>query len=289
MISRHGLRNPCGVYEKALPGGTVADLAAGAARTGYDFLELAIDESPRRQERLRWSAAERAEARAATETAGAPIRVLTLSAHRRYPWGSPDPAVRARAEDLARDAIDLAADLGAECVQLAGDFSFYSPRADASRDWFVEGANRAAVHAAERGILLALENVDGVDVTSVEDGLALLDDIPGLRLYVDVGNLAGNGHDVVDQLARALPFTYAVQLKDARAGEFRRVPFGEGEVPFTAVLAFLRDVGYTGPLSVEMWNDDDDPALADAALHWLTDRATESGPAAGHECSCGTH
>ena len=128
-----------------------------------------------------------------------------------------------------------------------------------------------------------------LDVTSVEDGLALLDDIPGLRLYVDVGNLVGNGHDVVDQLARALPFTYAVQLKDARAGEFRRVPFGEGEVPFTAVLAFLRDVGYTGPLSVEMWNDDDDPALADAALHWLTDRATESGPAAGHECSCGTH
>ncbi len=207
MISRHGFRNPCGVYEKALPDGTVADLALGAARAGYDFLELAIDETPERQARLHWSTAQRAEARAAAETAGAPIRVLTLSAHRRYPWGSPDPAVRVRADDLARDAIGLAADLGAECVQLAGYFSFYEPATDASRDRFVQGARRAAAQAAERGVVLALENVDGVDVTSVQDGLALLDDVPGLRLYVDVGNLAGNGHDVVDQLARALPFT----------------------------------------------------------------------------------
>lgn len=287
MIERRGFRNRCGIYEKALPSGPVADMAAAAARAGYDFLELAIDESPERQRRLRWTAVERAEVRAAAEHAGAPVTVLTLSAHRRFPWGSPDPSVRAVADELARDAIELAADLGAECVQLAGYFSFYDARADASRDWFVNGARRAAAQAAERGVLLAVENVDGVDVTSVDDGLALLDDVPDLRLYVDVGNLAGNGHDVVAQLARALPFSYAIQLKDARPGEFRRIPFGDGCVPFADVLGFLRSAGYTGNLSVEMWNDDGDPDLAASALRWLTEQAEPSEDLADAGCRCG--
>lgn len=290
MIERHGFRNPCGIYEKALPSGSVAEMATAAARAGYDFLELAIDEAPERQQRLRWSAAERAEVKNAAEQAGAPVRVLTLSAHRRFPWGSPEPSVRAAADDLARGAIDLAADLGAECVQLAGYFSFYETATPASRDWFVDGATQAVALGAERGIVLALENVDGVDVTSVDDALPLVREVPGLRLYVDVGNLAGNGCDVVRQLARALPFTYAVQLKDARPGEFRRVPFGSGTVPFDDVFEFLHSVGYTGNLSVEMWNDDGDPDLAANALRWLTERAIGTGAAADQpQCSCGAH
>lgn len=291
MIGRHGFRNRRGVYEKTLPAGTIGEIAAAAAGSGYDFLELAIDESEERQARLRWSTSERAAARSAAQAAGAPISTLTLSAHRRYPWGSSDESTRARADELARHTIDLAADLGAECVQIAGYFAYYEDRSPRGRERFVDGLTRAVAYAGERGVVLALENVDGVDVTSIDDALSLARDIPGLRLYVDVGNLAGNGLDVVEQLARAVPFSYAVQLKDARRGEFRRVPFGEGDVPFGAVFGFLDEVGYTGNLSVEMWNDDGDPGLAAEALRWLTAVAAEvtATVSAGARCRCGTH
>lgn len=291
MIERHGSRNRCGVYEKALPGTTVAAIATAAAGAGYDFVELAIDETEERQARLAWSPAERAEARAAGEAAGAPISTLTLSAHRRYPWGSSNEATRAKADELARECIDLAADLGADCVQIAGYFAYYEEASEQGRERFLEGVSRAVAHAADRGVTLALENVDGVDVTSIEDAVSIVREVPGLRLYVDVGNLAGNGKDVVAQLAKALPYTYAVQLKDARAGEFRRVPFGQGGVPFAALFAFLYEVGFTGNLSVEMWNDEGDPALAASALRWLTEVASEATATAGigASCSCGTH
>lgn len=288
MIRRHGVANRVGVYEKALVPGTPGELAAAAAASGYDFLELAIDEDPERMARLDWSASERASVRRRVQNAGAPVDTLVLSAHRRFPWGSADGLVRAEAARLARQTIDLAADVGAGCVQVAGYFTFYEPTGPASRGWFIDGLATAAAHAAKRGVVLALENMDGTDVRSVDEALAVVREVDGVRLYVDVGNLAGNGLDVVDQVAQALGHAHAVQLKDARPGVFRRVPFGEGTVPFGDVMELLGAVGYTRPLSVEMWNDDADPALAGEALAWLRHVTDERLAAAGvgHDCSC---
>ncbi|GAA4026707.1 L-ribulose-5-phosphate 3-epimerase [Arthrobacter methylotrophus] len=289
MIERHGVRNRWGIYEKALPPGTPSVVAAHAARAGYDFIELAIDESFERLARLDWTADERAEVRRAVKEAGASIDTLTLSAHRRYPWGSADPAVRSRAAALARDTIDLTADLGAGCVQIAGYFTFYEPTTRPARGWFLDGLAAAADYAAARNVILALENMDGTDVLSVDDALSVIAEVPAVRLYVDVGNLAGNQLPVLEQLATALPYAHAIQLKDARPGEFRRVPFGKGSVPFVDILTFLQNVGYTGPLSVEMWNDDGSPTLATDAAHWfrrIIDSETRPAePDTG--CTCG--
>jgi sugar phosphate isomerase/epimerase len=52
---------------------------------------------------------------------------------------------------------------------------------------------------------------------------------------------------IVDRLAH-------VHLKDTRGGVgvWDFPPLGEGDVDFAAILAILRDAGYTGPLSVEL-------------------------------------
>lgn len=288
MIARHGQRNLCGIYEKALSGGSPAQLATAAVEAGYDFLELAIDESQDRLSRLEWPADFRAQVARNVREIGAPIATLTLSAQRRWPWGSGDPGVRARSATLARHTIDLAADLGAGCVQVPGYFTYYEPAHATSREQFVEGLRSAANHAATRGVVLALENMDGTDVVSVQHALAVVAEVPAVRLYLDVGNLAGNELPVIDQLAAALPHVQAIQLKDARPGEFRRVPFGYGTVPFAQVLAFLHAVGYTKPLSVEMWNDHADPEMAADARRWLQELAdtTLAHAGSGDDCGC---
>ena len=76
-------------------------------------------------------------------------------------FSSPDDATRAEALRLTRDAIDLAADVGAQMIIWPGiegyNYPFQTPYAES---WarFVDGVADAAVHAAERGVTVFLEH-----------------------------------------------------------------------------------------------------------------------------------
>ncbi|SFS11273.1 hexulose-6-phosphate isomerase [Agrococcus baldri] len=265
-----------GIYEKALAGADWAARCSAAAAAGYGFIELSVDDSPQKLARLNWSSTEQHRMRQTAAAAGVRIGTIVLSAHRTYPWGAADDATREIADQLASRAIDLAAGLGADRVQLAGYFSFEGPRHDHARDCYIEGVRRAARLAEHRGVRLAIENMDGTDVLSATDATDLIREIDRdvVRLYPDVGNFAGNGLDAAAELRVALPLADAVQFKDARLGEFRRVPFGDGLVDWPAVFRELSNAAWRGPASIEMWNDDGDHAMAADALDWL--RSTPS-------------
>jgi L-ribulose-5-phosphate 3-epimerase len=47
----------------------------------------------------------------------------------------------------------------------------------------------------------------------------------------------------------------AVHVKDTTPGVVRGVPFEQGLVPFGQVFQALADIGFLGPLTVEMWSD----------------------------------
>lgn len=271
-----------GVYEKALDTrGSVEDLLVGAAKAGYDFLELSVDAAPRRLARLGWSTRRRIAVAAAVRRTGVPIGCVMLSGHRRYPLGSREAGTRRRSLDILERGIALAADLGAGIVQLAGYFVVDEVRDGGERGRFVEGLEHGVRWAAGAGVRLGLENVDGDDVTSLATAVGLVREVdsPWLSVYADVGNLAGNGLDVCAELATARGQILAVQLKDARLGEFRRVPFGEGTVPFEQVFALLARLDFTGPFAIEMWNEDSvDPGkIASAARAWVEARIVMPG------------
>ena len=267
--------NLVGVYEKSLPARDLPTMLASTRTAGYDFFELAIDEHASRIQRLAWTIEERKFAREAIRSTGVPISTITLSAHRAKPLGSASAETRSTALSLLVAAIELAADLNAPMVQIAGYYVYYEPHHRDARRYFLEGLHQGCTRAAELGITLGLENVDGEDITSVEDGLAVITELghPALGLHVDIGNLAGNQHDVISNLTNALPFLVAVDFKDARPGVFRRVPFGYGDVPFDRVWATLDAAGYRGPWAIEMWNDQtDDTTQAYGALRWVIEQ-----------------
>ncbi len=102
------MRNhPLGIYEKAL----AKDLSlAGAAGAGKKlrfliFVEMSVDETDERLSRLDWSAAQRTSLVAAMIETGVGIPSMCLSAHRRFPFGSRDEAVRERAREIMSKAI----------------------------------------------------------------------------------------------------------------------------------------------------------------------------------------
>lgn len=270
-----------GIYEKALP--THEDWAVRlqyAADAGYGFAELAIDEDEHRLARLRWTAQQRAQLRQAVASTGVPVRTLILSAHRRFPLGSANIDTRRTALDLLERAVDLAVDIDARLVQLAGYFVYYEDHDAGSRQRFVDGLRHGLRHAAPAGVMLGLETMDGSDIVSVATAMEVVHEIdsPWLQVYPDLGNLAANGIEVQHDLEAGRGHIVGVHLKDTRPGEYRRVPFGDGIVPFTSAFATLARIGYDGPFVVEMWNDGEpDPMRTiTSARQWLEQRMADA-------------
>lgn len=276
---------PVGLYEKALP----ADMPweerlVQAGQAGYDFVEISIDESDLRLARLEWPASERVALRRAIANTGIPIRTMCLSGHRKYPLGSASNDIRGRALDILHRAIDFAAGIGLDIVQVMGYDVFYEPAYAGTEARFLDGLRHGVRWAGAAGIMLALENTDLEFVDSVDRGLRLLEILnsPWFQLYPDMGNLAAAGHDPVEQLRKAAGHLVAVHVKDTVPGVVRGVPFGEGIVPFGKVFQALAETGFWGPLTVEMWSHMDehgDPfASVVAAREFVARRIAEAWP-----------
>lgn len=256
---------PVGLYEKAL------DVNLGweerlslAAQAGYDYVEISIDESDRRLARLDWSPSQRAKLRRAIANTGVPIMTMCLSGHRKYPLGSASHETRARSLDILRKAIEFAADIGLSIVQVNGYHVFYEPAYAGTEARVLDGLAQGVRWAGAAGVMLGLENTDVEFADSIDKGLRILQHLnsPWFNLYPDMGNLAAAGHDPVEQLRRAAGHLVGVHVKDTTPGVVRGVPFERGIVPFEEVFAVLAEVGFWGPMTVEMWADmeeGDDP------------------------------
>lgn len=135
------MRNhPLGIYEKAL----AKDLSwperlVLAKSCGFDFVEMSVDETDERLSRLEWTPAQRASLVNAMLESGVAIPSMCLSAHRRFPFGSRDEAVRERAREIMTKAIRLARDLGIRTIQLAGYDVYYEEHDEGTRQRFAEG------------------------------------------------------------------------------------------------------------------------------------------------------
>ncbi|WP_117077269.1 L-ribulose-5-phosphate 3-epimerase, partial [Klebsiella pneumoniae] len=112
---------PLGIYEKALPAGECwQERLRLAKELGFDFVEMSVDETDARLARLDWSREQRLALVNAIAETGVRVPSMCLSAHRRFPLGSEDDAVRAQGLEIMRKAIRLAQDVGIRVIQLAG-------------------------------------------------------------------------------------------------------------------------------------------------------------------------
>ena len=282
------MKNPLGIYEKALPKEMGWPERFRAAReAGYDFLEISVDETPERMARLEWTLAERLAFFTASREEGVPVPSMCLSGHRRFPFGSADADTRVRAAQIMRKAIVLAADTGIRVIQLAGYDVYYEPATPTSRERYLDGMRTALAFAARHQVMLALEIMDTAFLNSITKYLALKQELPSpwFRVYPDLGNLTAWGNDVAGELALGIHDIVGVHVKESRpvgpgfAGAFRDVPFGEGSVDFVDCFKTLHGLGYAGPFLVEMWTEKAaDPLLEiRRAREWVGERLRAGG------------
>ena len=181
----------------------------------------------------------------------------------------PIPAAADRAVDLGFAHLDVPADWEGDLPLPVGDRMAYpSPRQGCScpAPPDAPGMWERAVKAYRRCLPMRMEPWGGSICNSVERVRAMLDEVPGLRLLVDTGHVAGWGEDPVELLAMA----GHVQLRQARAGWVQVHPDEEGDVDFDRVFVELDRVDYDGLVSVEYVDlpgfEFDDPVGAACAL-----------------------
>lgn len=258
-----------GLYEKALPPElSWREKMEWARRTGFDYIEISIDETEERLARLEWNAEEREQFNALMLQTGVPVRSMCLSGHRKYPLGSHDPAVAARGMDIMAKAVLLAEDLGIRTIQLAGYDVYYEEGDDETRSRFEENLKKAALMAAEGGVVLGFETMETEFMNTVEKAMHYVSRVnsPYLQVYPDIGNITNTakryGRDVLNDLRTGEGHLVAMHLKETVPGVFREVPFGTGHVDFESAIQaawalgvrrYVAEFWYTGSKN---WQDD---------------------------------
>lgn len=143
---------PLGIYEKALPAGECwLERLKLAKALGFDFVEMSLDETDARLARLDWSPEQRLALVKAVAETGVRVPSMCLSAHRRFPLGSEDDAVRHQGLEIMRKAIRLAQDVGIRVIQLAGYDVYYQQANDETRRRFRDGLKQTSRWPAEPG------------------------------------------------------------------------------------------------------------------------------------------
>ena len=223
--------------------------------------------SDERLARLDWTEGEIESLWALLRQEGMALPTMCLSGHRKYPFGSKDPATRQKAMEIMEKAICLAVKLGVRCIQLAAYDVYYEPADEETDALFIKGMKQAVQMASRAGVMLAMEIMDTPYMGTISRAMGYLKKIPSpyFKIYPDIGNLSNFAHNVPQELALGIGETVALHIKETRPGVFRDLEFGQGTVDFLGIFQALRDLDYQGMFLLEMWADNTRPQTVQEA------------------------
>ncbi len=204
------------------------------------------------------------EIKRAAEAAGIEIGSVANRTNWDYPLTSGDPAVVEKGLGGMRTSLRVAKLWGAEAVLLVP--GSVTPQTSYQEAWTRSQAQirRLIPIAAELGVAIAIEEVWNNFLLSPLEFAAYIDQLqsPWVKAYFDVGNamLYGYPQDWIRTLGNRM---VRLHIKDFKAYElvdvgeespeiYQVVNLGEGSVDWAEVRKALAEVGYTGPLTVEL-------------------------------------
>lgn len=156
--------------------------------------------------------------------------------------------------DRTERQLEIAARLGAPAaLAITGGLGGHT-EADAEarcRDWLA----RAAALAVDYGIRIMLEPIHPLMrnlsfVHTMAHGLAMVEDIEGAGIVLDVGNVWWE-HDLERLVRDHVADIFTVQLTNVDAAalaeaRYERAPLATGDIPVAPLIRLLESVGYQG-------------------------------------------
>ena len=210
------------------------------------------------------TAARRSELRRQAEASGLKIIGLhwLLAKTTGFHLTSPDAAVRKRTGQYLADLATAAADLGGDILVLGSPFqrNLAEGMTKAQGDELAaDTISHCITTLADRRVYLCLEPLTAAEtncMTSAAEGVALIRRIahPFVKLHLDVKAMSSEGTPVPDIIRANTEFLHHFHANDPN----KRGP-GFGDTDFKPIFRALKDVNYTGWVSVEVFDYTPDP------------------------------
>ncbi len=181
-------------------------------------------------------------------------------------WIEPDPNYRAVRIDHTIRSLTLARELGANCIttEPGGPLEPGQPFA-AGLKLFVEMLKPVIAHAEKEGVLLLIEPEPGLLIETADQFLEFMKhiDSPAVGLNFDIGHAYCVGDDPATTIPRVAKYIRHFHLEDIAATRVHHhlVP-GEGAIDFAATFRAIRQIGYDGWVTIELYPYVDDPDAA---------------------------
>jgi sugar phosphate isomerase/epimerase len=167
------------------------------------------------------------------------------------PIASPYPELRTAAHSLFAQACDVFAELGAEKVNVHPDPVTRSYPRDLAVAANAEAIGELAELAEARGLRLMLENLGSFGTVEQLAPLLEADDRVGFHLDVGHANLGGGR---LPSLLEAFGDRLAhVHVHDNLGVDDLHLPLGTGSVRWAEVVADLKQRGYDGSVTIEVF------------------------------------
>jgi sugar phosphate isomerase/epimerase len=261
---------------------TVADLGYGGLEVApYTLAPRVTDVTADRRRTLRRQA----------EDAGVQIIGLhwLLAKTEGFMVTSPDQGERQRTADYLGELARCCRDLGGDLMVFGSPQQRRVPagktRAEAA-DFALDTFRRALPAIGDRGVTVCLEPLAPAEtdfLTTCAETVELLDRIghANFRLHLDVKAMSSEPTPVPDLIRRHASRTGHFHANDAN----RRGP-GFGDIDFTPIFRALKDSGYAGWVSVEVFDYTPDPVtIARESIRYMREcedadsahRAKETG------------
>tara|TARA_A100001037_G_scaffold241017_1_gene221104 strand:- start:3770 stop:4621 length:852 start_codon:yes stop_codon:yes gene_type:complete len=181
---------------------------------------------------------------------------------------SPSREIRDHTYRYLSSIVELAGQWGVPGVVISPGLArplLAAPR-ERMMDWLKESLDRLVPEAQRAGTELLFENIPYTWLPKAKDLMAVLDDLDygdGLALIYDVANGVFAKDDPVADIELVKSRMNLVHISDTTTVEFRHDPIGRGDVPFEAVGNALRQVGYDGPVVLEIISPEPDVDFPD--------------------------
>lgn len=262
-----------GICNEIFQGWALADTMAFARKAGYEALEVAPFTLANYVTEI--SASRRQEIRDAALRAGLVISGIhwVLAKAEGMHLNHPDAATRARTAQYFCALVDFCADIGGKTVVLGSPkqrevVDGVTPQQ--AWDWAAATLRDAVQRAGEREVTICFEPLAPGEtnfINTAEEAIRFVQQhrSPHFKIILDVKAMCSESKPIPQIIRESWPHFAYFHANDRNL----KGP-GFGEVDFKPIAAALKEVGYTGTVSVEVFKFDEGPeAIATRSMEYL--------------------